>query len=149
MSQPPLTSCRHTICIVLTAQVKQSIWDHSSVCEDSSILVSHLCRAGAGTLILYGPAGEHHKLSGSLVATVDLIRLWHCESSRRKLVRKWAWLTAENTVDKARQTVAFGPRAARFFIWWWQKCLWGLTDRLCWALTSLGPQLSNQLLGAG
>lgn len=55
--------------------------------------------------------GQLVDVTGSmgLVTAMDLVQLWHCESSHRKLVRKRAWLSAENIMDKASQPVASGP----------------------------------------
>lgn len=84
--------------------------------EDSGTPVSYLWTAGASKAALLGPAGRCHQLQGSLVTAMDLARLWHCESSHRKLVRKWAWLSAKDIVDKASQMVTSGPRAVVFHL---------------------------------
>lgn len=81
----------------------------SSVREDSGTPVSHLWSAGAGKAALLSPAGRCHWLQGSLVTATDLVLLRHCESSHRKLVRKWAWLSAKDIMDKASQMVTSGP----------------------------------------
>lgn len=64
----------------------------------------------------YGPAGRCHGLQGSLVTAMNLVHLWHCEGSHRKLVRKQAWASAEGIMDKASQTVVSGPRAVLFHL---------------------------------
>lgn len=97
------------------SSLPSSLPSTSAVCVKTVVHLSPICGQQEPVKPL-GPAGRLHQLQGSLVTAADSARLWRCESSHRKLVRKWAWLSAKDIMDKASQMVTSGPRAILFHL---------------------------------